>query len=62
MEFRKGKPAVISVLRLWVNLESEYSKSIQEFIAPVMINPKSMKVNKFGKKFKRYAEAVKLYT
>ena len=44
-----------------VSTDSKYSKSIQEFIALVMNDPKSMKINKFGKKFKSYADAAKLY-
>ena len=45
---RKEKLSVILALLLRVKNDSEYSKSIQEFITLIINDPKALKLNKFG--------------
>ena len=37
---------------------NEYDKSMRDFIAPVISIPESFKLNKFGTKYKSYANAL----
>ena len=56
----KNKTTLASLLR--PEEENEYLESIKELIALVMINSQSLKINKFGKKFKSYTEVVRKST
>jgi len=58
----KGKNKTISAPPLPLEEENEYLESIKEFITPVMTNPQLLKINKFSKKFKSYAEAARKST
>ena len=58
-ELMKGKNKTISAPLPPPEEENEYLESIKELIAPVMTNSQSLKINKFNKKFKSYAEAAR---
>ena len=58
-ELMKGKNKTISVPLPPPEEENEYLESIKELITTVMTNSQSLKINKFDKKFKSYAEAAR---
>ena len=54
----KEREALTTALQSKVQVDDTYTKSVMEFIAPVMEQPWVMKLNSFRKKYKSYAQAV----